>query len=35
MKIKLCMIEKVSFWLIKPKMALCGMSGGTLRELVR
>ena len=27
------MIKKFSFWLIKPKMALCGVSGGILREL--
>ena len=28
-------IKKFYFWLIKPKMALCGVSGGILRELDR
>ena len=27
------MITKFYFWLIKPKLTLCGVSGGILREL--
>ena len=33
MKSELFMIKQFSFWLTKPKMALCGVSGGILREL--
>ena len=27
------MIKQFSFWLFKPKMTLCGVSAGILREL--
>ena len=27
------MIKKFSFWLIKPKMALCGVKRGIFKEL--
>ena len=35
MKSKSFMIKKIYFWLIKSKMALCGVSGGILRELIK